>query len=280
MAFSSVSLKGSGSFLELTTEVSTEIVVATSEEDRGVFSVCMVFFLASLQELKQKTTQAIGIMSSLDLVNFNDFSDIVSKIEKNPLPGVESHFKMAHPERAKVLSPTEEVMRKAKKAAVLAAFYPGPAQETHLLFIKRQGGSGIHAKQIAFPGGKAEVFDKDLLDTAIREAQEEVGIVPANLSKPKALTPVYIPPSNFLVQPYMALYDKWQDFVPQLSEVHSLLEIPLHEVVSENNTSVSRLSTSYATDIEVPSFVFRNEIVWGATAMMLNEIRSLLKEVL
>lgn len=280
MAFSSVSLKGSGSFLELTTEVSTKIVVATSEEDWGVFSVCMVFFLASLQELKQKTTQAIGIMSSLDLVNFNDFSDIVSKIEKNPLPGVESHFKMAHPERAKVLSPTEEVMRKAKKAAVLAAFYPGPAQETHLLFIKRQGGSGIHAKQIAFPGGKAEVFDKDLLDTAIREAQEEVGIVPANLSKPKALTPVYIPPSNFLVQPYMALYDKWQDFVPQLSEVHSLLEIPLHEVVSENNTSVSRLSTSYATDIEVPSFVFRNEIVWGATAMMLNEIRSLLKEVL
>lgn len=222
----------------------------------------------------------MGIISSLDPVNFNDFSDIVSKIEKNPLPGEESHFKMAHKERARVLSPSKEVMSKARKAAILAAFYPGPKQETHLLFIKRQSGTGVHAKQIAFPGGKAEIFDKDLLDTALREAKEEVGIQASGMNNLRALTPVYIPPSDFLVQPYMGLYHKMQDFVPQISEVHSLLEVPLSDIISDGNTTLSRLSTSYARDIEVPSFTFKNEIVWGATAMMLNEIKSLLKEVL
>ncbi len=187
---------------------------------------------------------------------------------------------MAHKERAPKLSPSREVVLKARKAAVLAAFYPGPHQQTHLLFIKRQGGTGIHAKQIAFPGGKAEIFDKDLLDTALREAKEEVGILASGMNNLRALTPVYIPPSDFLVQPYMGLYHKLQDFVPQISEVHSLLEIPLSDIISDGNTTLSRLSTSYATDIEVPSFTFKNEIVWGATAMMLNEIKSLLKEVL
>lgn len=187
---------------------------------------------------------------------------------------------MAHKERAPKLSPSQDVLLKARKAAVLAAFYPGPREQTHLLFIKRQGGTGIHAKQIAFPGGKAEVFDKDLLETALREAKEEVGILPSGMNNLRALTPVYIPPSDFLVQPYMGLYDKLQDFVPQLSEVHSLLEIPLSDIISDGNTTLSRRSTSYAADIEVPSFTFKNEIIWGATAMMLNEIKSLLKEVL
>ncbi len=90
----------------------------------------------------------------------------------------------------------------------MAAFYPDLNEETHLLLIKRQGGNGVHAHQIALPGGKYESFDFDLKETALREAYEEVGILKTQIRSVRALSSLYIPPSNFIVQPFMALYDK------------------------------------------------------------------------
>jgi len=213
-------------------------------------------------------------------MNFSDFSSIVSKIEKKELPGIESHFKMASAQRANEIKVSKVTLENAKKAAVLAAFYPDKEGQTHLLFIKRQGGDGVHADQIAFPGGKVEDTDNDLAHTALREAEEEVGIRPNEVRFLKALTAVYIPPSGFLVQPYMGLYYKSSPFIRQVSEVNALLEIPLLDILDPSNKKLSKLNTSYASDIEVPSFKFKDQIIWGATAMMLNEIRWLLKEVL
>jgi 8-oxo-dGTP pyrophosphatase MutT (NUDIX family) len=213
-------------------------------------------------------------------MNFIDFSSIVSKIEKKELPGTESHFKMASAQRAKEIKVSQSTLENAKKAAVLAAFYPDKEGQTYLLFIKRQGGEGVHADQIAFPGGRAEDTDNDLAYTALREAEEEVGIRSKDMGFLKALTAVYIPPSNFLVQPYMGLYFKSRPFIRQVSEVNALLEVPLLDILDASNKQLSKLNTTYATDIEVPSFKFKDQIIWGATAMILNEIRWLLKEVL
>lgn len=213
-------------------------------------------------------------------MNFIDFSSIVSKIEKKELPGTESHFKMASAQRANEIKVSQSTLENAKKAAVLAAFYPDKEGQTYLLFIKRQAGEGVHADQIAFPGGREEDTDNDLAYTALREAEEEVGIRSKDMRFLKALTAVYIPPSNFLVQPYMGLYFKSRPFIRQVSEVNALLEVPLLDILDASNKQLSKLNTSYATDIEVPSFKFKDQIIWGATAMILNEIRWLLKEVL
>ena len=98
---------------------------------------------------------------------------------------------MASAQRAKILNDSNKFSKNPKKAAVLAAFYPDQKGDTHLLLIKRQGGQDVHAHQIALPGGQYEPSDLDLKTTALREAYEEVGILPAQISCVRALTAVY-----------------------------------------------------------------------------------------
>lgn len=165
-----------------------------------------------------------------------------------------------------------------KKAAVMALFYPGLDQLTRLLFILRNAYPGVHSGQIGFPGGREEENDRDLLETALRETQEEVG-VPSELIEPiRPLSRIYIPPSNFEVSPYMGICRHRPEFHKQESEVADLIEVSLSDILNDANLITRRLSTSYAKEIEVPAFQLEGNVVWGATAMMLSEIKSLLKE--
>lgn len=167
----------------------------------------------------------------------------------------------------------------AKKAAVMAIFYP-KREQTHLLLILRKEYSGVHSKQIGFPGGKVEDTDRDLLETAKRETFEEVGISGEAIKMIKPLSEVYIPPSNFLVKPYLGLYPEVEPFVIDPIEVEALVEVDLFDFLDDSNIMEQRLTTSYAHDILVPAFKLNGYTVWGATAMMLSEIRDLLKQVL
>lgn len=166
-----------------------------------------------------------------------------------------------------------------RKAGVMALFYPRDHQ-TYFLLIHRKTYEGVHSNQIGFPGGKEERQDKDLLDTALRETFEEVGVRPHEISVIRSLSKIYIPPSNFEVQPYIGLYQNELPFVVQETEVEALVEISLSDLLDDKNLITQRLSTSYADNIEVPAFRLNNHIVWGATAMMLNEIRDIFKQVL
>ena len=213
-------------------------------------------------------------------MKFSEFSDILSKIEKKPLPGRPSHLKMMWAQREELLKNPDKFSESPKKAAVLAAFYPDLNEETHLLLIKRQGGNGVHAHQIALPGGKYESYDLDLKETALREAYEEVGILPAQISYVRALSSIYIPPSNFIVQPFIALYDKELPFVLEASEVHSIIEVPLSVLVREDIVTSQCVQLSQSSKVKVPGFAIGDEWVWGATAMMLSEIRTILNDVL
>lgn len=168
----------------------------------------------------------------------------------------------------------------AKKAAVLALFYPDENQLAQLLLILRKTDQGVHSNQIAFPGGKVERVDYDLQATALREAHEEVGLPPERVEIIKGLTEVYIPPSNFVVKPFLGLSSAPISFVLQKTEVAAAVEVTLTNFMDDTKIFYQNLTTSYAENVEVPAFKFNGYTVWGATAMMLSEIKDLLKQVL
>ena len=170
--------------------------------------------------------------------------------------------------------------KQPKKAGVLALIYPNTLGEATLLLILRKTYEGIHSNQIGFPGGKMEKADDDLLQTALRETNEEVGVPPRGVKILKRLTEVYIPPSNFLVTPFLALYPNRISFKIQETEVEKVVEVPLQDFLNDDNLIEQNLSTSYAKNIDVPAFKLNDYVVWGATAMMLSEIRVLMRQSL
>jgi len=209
-------------------------------------------------------------------MKFEDFSVVVSKIKNLSLPGLTAHLEMVPPERVPKDMVVPQVPETAKKAAVLALCYPDKEGLTRLLLILRPPKSGVHSGQIAFPGGAVEMGDRDLLATAMREAEEEVGVRSEELTPIRSLTEIYIPPSNFLVQPYLAWTSLHQQFRLQPTEVECVIEVPLADLLNHHNRTYCLRNTSYAGPVEVPSFSFDGHIVWGATAMMLNELRMML----
>jgi 8-oxo-dGTP pyrophosphatase MutT (NUDIX family) len=210
---------------------------------------------------------------------FLDFVKYIPKIEKEKLLAADAHAKMAPLERISFLKEMDYTDKNPRKAAVLMLFYP-KNKETHLALIVRNTYPGVHSSQIGFPGGKVELEDKDLSETALRETHEEVGVSPDKIQVIKPFSTIYIPPSNFLVSPFMGISHHELEFVPDLDEVKRVLEFPLSLFLDEKTITKVKMTTSYATDIEVPAFMVDKYIVWGATAMMMSELKEALVNVL
>ncbi len=213
-------------------------------------------------------------------MTFAEFEKRIVKIAKMELPGEVIQLKMAPIERLIELKTKARELNLARRAAVLALFYPNANMETCLILILRKTYKGVHSAQIGFPGGKFEEEDIDLKATALRETEEEVGVSRETVSVLKELTEVYIPPSNFFVQPFIGITPKTPNFKAQEDEVEALIEVPLSHFMDDAIITNQVLTTSYATNIDVPGFLLNDHVVWGATAMMLNEVRELLKQVL
>ncbi|WP_430909084.1 NUDIX hydrolase [Maribacter sp. 2-571] len=212
-------------------------------------------------------------------MDFQVFTREVSKIKKLPLPGEASHYKMMPAFRQKELDTFITDRQNSRKAAVMALFYSGKGKETHFLLILRKTYEGVHSNQVALPGGKAELSDADLLETALRETKEEVGVSPKAIQVIKPLSKVYIPPSNFEVQPFLGFSEVPLSFVAQESEVAALVEVRLRDLLDDANVFDQRLNTSYAKNVSVPAFRLNGHTVWGATAMMLSELKELFSQV-
>ena len=212
-------------------------------------------------------------------MDFQEFLRFVPKLIDARLPAFDAHIKMAPLERLESLRNSSFGDKKPRMAAVMMLFYP-KNNRTHLILIVRNSYEGVHSAQIAFPGGKCEFEDENFACTALRETHEEIGIRPDKIEILKPFTELYIPPSNFMVHPFLGICKEELVFIPQPSEVAHIIELPLTTFLNEAIVVDEKLSTSYADNISVPAFKIEEYIVWGATAMMLNELKEVLKEVL
>ena len=208
-------------------------------------------------------------------MNFNDFKNKITQLKTTELGGLNAQFKLAPKIRLKY-DADKITANNPRKAAVLALFYPNSKKETCFLLTQRASYKGIHSAQISFPGGKKDTEDENLEKTALRETFEEVGVAERSVEIIRELTDVYIPPSNFLATPFLGYVNQQPNFNLNY-EVEQTIEVLLRDLLSETNLTVIKMNTSYMDNVEVPCFKLDGYIVWGATAMMLSEIKELFK---
>ena len=138
--------------------------------------------------------------------------------------------------------------------------------------------SGTHSAQVSFPGGKKEVKDKNLAETALRETFEEIGIEQNEIETIREMTHVYIPPSNFLVTPFMA-YTRETPIFDINNEVEKMIEVPINQLLDDSFVRYDTQNTFSSKNLKIPYFNFSNEKIWGATAMIISEIKELIKKL-
>ncbi|WP_430615476.1 NUDIX hydrolase [Flavobacterium sp. JP2137] len=212
-------------------------------------------------------------------MDYDKFLKSIPAIKAQPLFALQAHIKMAPLERIKYLETEDYSLYNPKKSAVLMLLYPKD-NKTNLLLIERAEYPGIHSSQIAFPGGKKDASDRNLTQTALRETREEVGVAEEQIEIIKPFSEIYIPPSNFIVSPFLGFALSDLSFVLQPTEVAKVIEMPLEDLLDDRIIEHVKMNTSYAIDIDVPAYLVDDHIVWGATAMMLSELKETLRKVL
>jgi len=190
------------------------------------------------------------------------------------LPGKAAHLEVS-PSRK--LDFDQQVLLNSRESGVLILFYLKD-NVTYIALMQRTTYDGAHSGQISFPGGKREGSDRDIIHTALREANEEVGVVIEDIEVIGKLSDVYIPVSNFNVSPIIGFVNYQPHFIIEEREVEELIELKLTDLTSVKELTSSNISLPNKTVVNAPSFNFNNKIIWGATALILNELRWLLKE--
>jgi 8-oxo-dGTP pyrophosphatase MutT (NUDIX family) len=201
-------------------------------------------------------------------MHFNSFKKILLKINDFNLPGHDSLSNMAPPSRIKLLK-NKKILSDHKKAAVLMLFYPDNNNNTRMVLILINKYNGVHSNQISFPGGKMEKEDENLELTALRETYEEIGVKSSSINVVNKLSSVYIPPSNFKVQPFVGFSENNLVFKADKKEVSAIIT-PLFEGLINSKIVKSKVLVNGTTQL-VPSYLIDNQVLWGATAMMVYE---------
>lgn len=166
-----------------------------------------------------------------------------------------------------------------KPGSVLLLLYPGVDDAINFPLIKRPDYTGTHSGQVSFPGGKAEAGETKI-QTALREAQEEVGVNPADVNVLGLLSDFFVVPSNFMVTPVVGYVNARPMFVPDKFEVVRILEGDIRSLLPSEAVHVSEIVVARTYKLQAPHFIIDNEMVWGATAMMLNEFRMIVSELM
>lgn len=194
---------------------------------------------------------------------------------KAPLPGYGSFTALSGYPR-----PTVEAALQAdpplRESAVLILVHPVDGVD-HTLLMRRPVYKGVHSGQIGFPGGKKEPGDPSLLATALREFTEETGAPTDGFEVVGQLSRIPIPPSRTVVTPVVAWSSSLGRLAPDRREVAQLMDIPLHELL--RNDILRRKPFTMGLDGAVRMAAYwdvRGEVVWGATAMMIAELRTAL----
>lgn len=176
------------------------------------------------------------------------------------------------------LTPAEAIKigKNPRMSAVLILLFPEDNQWQFVL-TKRKEYEGVHSKQISLPGGKKEISDLSLEATALRETHEEIGVHSSSINIIGELTSIYIPPSNFIVQPFVGYVTKKPNFIPEDKEVDRIILTPISRLLENDVIKKTNVDIDKNTKMLAPYFDIDHEIVWGASAMILNEFRRLIK---
>jgi len=193
----------------------------------------------------------------------------------NELPGEKSHLNMMPSDRKRLKAPLK---KECYLGAVMVLIYP-VNDVLNIVLMLRPKYEGIHSNQVSLPGGKKEFTDADLSITALRETEEEMGVPKDDIQLLGALTKVYIPPSNFMVYPYVGYLNYRPIFIPEKREVETIIETPINKLFDESIVKSTEIILADGLKKETPYFDIDNHIVWGATALILEEFKQTLKLV-
>ena len=191
------------------------------------------------------------------------------------LPGHSAQEKMA-PEHRLPHEQWERYYPNAKLSGVLILFYPFQSG-IHTVLIQRPDYNGVHSRQVGFPGGQKEEADQDIIYTAMREANEEVGVDLKSVTTLGTLTELYVPPSNFLITPVVAYSTDRPQFVLDKKEVVEIIEPEIKELLNEKAIGVKSIKVGPEISIEAPYYNIHGRTVWGATAMIISELNEVIR---
>lgn len=216
-------------------------------------------------------------MKSVSLASYMMIQPYLAHIRaliQTDLPGEEAHKIMSPLDRPLSSLALKEASDYKESAVSVILFDKG--QKAEIVLIQRPTYDGKHSGQIAFPGGKKEVHDSDLKQTSIRECKEEIGIDLSSELYLGQLTPVYIPVSNFYVEPHVFYYQTEElNFQMDSFEVEEIFTIEMVDLLNPDNQTTERITIMNEFKKDVPCFKIKNKMIWGATALMLNELKEI-----
>ena len=203
---------------------------------------------------------------------------LVEELAK-PLPGLKAQLRMAPKGRlaSKYLQPMHG---NARHSSVLILLYPDERKRLHFPLILRTEYDGAHSGQVALPGGKREESDADNRFTALREAQEELGIDPAQVEILGELTELYVWASNYMVYPVVGYSSVRPHFVANAEEVAGFIETNLARLLHKPEIRTMDMDFNEGLRIQAPYYPVAGKVVWGATAMILGELLEVAERIL
>lgn len=207
------------------------------------------------------------LISYFCAMNFH--SENIKQALQRTLPGALSHRKMLPPNRPlTAVSHPDNI----KHSSVLLLLFE-KKKELFVCLIKRPGHMKYHAGQIAFPGGRIEKGET-ALETALRETHEEIGILSEQITILGSLSELYVGVSKFLIHPFVGWLNQKPEFIINHNEVEKIVIFPLMRFC---NTFEEEELETVSGKLKVPCIHYNNEIIWGATAMILSEFYDILK---
>jgi 8-oxo-dGTP pyrophosphatase MutT (NUDIX family) len=208
----------------------------------------------------------------------SDFFQTLTCRLKEALPGEEAQKRLSRLQNYSLSGLLAENPGHVK-SAVMIVLWPEYGS-IRCLLIRRPVYPGVHSGQVAFPGGKYEKEDGDLLRTAIRETKEEIGVTVSESEVAGALSPLYIPVSNYLVYPFVSVLNVRPSVVPNEKEVERVLDFELKRLSGKEQVKEKDMQIREGKSVKVPYYEVDDFVIWGATAMIISELLAVLEDII
>lgn len=202
--------------------------------------------------------------------------DFLREFDTALLPGWDAQQNMSPAYRGEI--DLEKILELNPNVGSVAVIIYPKTDELHFVLTQRHDYKGTHGGQISLPGGKKEP-DEALFHAAVRECKEELGVELQQDQFCLQLSPIYIPPSHFLVHPFVFYSKEELQFDRDEFEVKEVIEIPLKFLLNEASKIKTEISSSHGVLKNVPAYSFHSKVIWGATAIILSELESILQGV-